>query len=153
MQLTRRLLIFGNRKLHYQAPRQEVEEAIRACVGAKAGTDIDLDGIKLGSNPGLDTQIMLAASRAASRTIPDNLLSNIKSAKALVEFLCAPQDLPEIKGIPKLELFRGDSVPPNITLINYRKKKWDANASRDFIVSSITDAGLRCTSGGKGPQL
>lgn len=143
MKLKGSLLIFSTRRLHYQASRLKVEEAIRGCMGSRAGADVNFDGIKFGSNPVLDAQIMLAASRAASRTIPDNLLSGIKSAKSLIDLLCAPQPLPEIKGIPKLELFRGDSVPSNVTLINYRKRKWDTNASREFIVSSITNAGLR----------
>jgi len=39
-------------------------------------------------------------------------------------FRSAAKPVVKSKGIPAVELFDGQELPPNIALINYRKKRW-----------------------------
>jgi hypothetical protein len=76
-------------------------------------------------------------TEALSISIPeDKVLSEMKTVGQLADALsrsaaqAASVDPP--KGIPALELFAGQALPPNVTLINYRKKRWSDEIAEQF---------------------
>lgn len=128
------------RKMHSCVPKATVEDAIRAVI--QADTKTPIHSIKLGDNPAFDVKVILAASNAAMTTVPDNVLQSLKTCGQLIQYLCRAQSPSVVKGIPKFELFAGDEPPPNVTLFNYRKKKWTDLEYRKFLENSMKDAGL-----------
>lgn len=73
------------------------------------------------------------------RPIPDEQLGNIKRARDLLEFVEATVEKPRPKGLPLYEIFGGksDQIPSNMTIINYRKKKWTDKMAADFVERSL----------------
>lgn len=67
-----------------------------------------------------------------NKNVPDNLLNQLKTAESIEQFFKEVPE-PELpKGIPRLELFHGQNIPPNLRLINYRKKKWSDQVADRF---------------------
>jgi hypothetical protein len=129
-----------SRQLHSAVPRESVKQAIRSCIQASETTSVEY--IKLGSDAALDTKIILAASQAANTPVPDHILASLSTCSDLLRYLCEPRRPPTVKGIPKFELFSGEKLPANVTLINYRKKKWSDGEYQDFLRGSFSNVGL-----------
>ena len=128
------------RGLYSAASSARVIEAIR--LNLKEEEMKKLESFEFGKELQRDTRIILEASKAACVDVPDHVLDKIKTIKDLIRFLCAKRKPPIAKGIPKFELLAGEEMPPNVTLINYRKRKWDNNHSREFIRSTLRTAHL-----------
>lgn len=83
---------------------------------------------------------MMAVAETFKVGIPeDRVLSEIKTVGHLVDALEAQREsetssAKPVKGIPALELFSGQkTLPPNMTLINYRKKRWSDDIAEQFV--------------------
>lgn len=94
--------------------------------------------LKFGDNLEIDTKIALNASITAKRPIPDNLLSQFKTIGDLVKFLTKEIPIEGGKGIPWVEIFKCSSLPPNVTLINYHKRKWSHTQYYSFLQKEIS---------------
>lgn len=129
------------RSLHTCASREAVLKAIKASL-PQAQQQAAPEKVRLGIDLGQDFAIINAASTAASFRIPDCDLVSFKTCGDLVEYLCAPISAPKVKGVPRFELLHGDAPPPNVRLINYRKRRWEAGAYKQFIAQSFARVGL-----------
>ncbi len=127
------------KRLQSSAPRDIVERAIRECI---VESRINPGKFKFGENLQHDFDIIRAASKAANRAVPDQAIGTFKTASDLVKYLCKEMPLPLIRGIPKLELFHNIDLPPNVRLINYRKKKWSDQEFRGRIRAALKEAGI-----------
>lgn len=140
------MLILGCRRtlarsLHTCASRETVLKAIKAIL-PQAQQQAAPEKVRLGTDLERDFEIISAASAAASFKIPDCDLASFKTCADLIEYLCAPISAPEVKGVPRFELLHGDAPPPNVRLINYRKRRWDAGTHKQFITQSFARVGL-----------
>lgn len=123
--------------------RRALERVVREGVlGGVAGVNAQKGDFAFGSDPALDTRIITAASKAAGRSVPDCMLERLPTVSRLLDYLCLPMERPSVKGVPKFELFAGAELPPNVTLINYRKRKWTDQIYSDFLRRSLRAAGL-----------
>jgi hypothetical protein len=86
-----------------------------------------------------DAQIALEASNAANRPIPDNLLSQFKTIGDLVKYVSREVSINGGKGIPWIEIFKCAHLPPNVTLINYHKRKWPEEHYKFFIERALSN--------------
>lgn len=124
--------------LHRTPSRETVHTAIASAAGLAKNAIISQ--LKFGKNVELDTQIFNAASRAADRVIPDFQLSKLHTGADLLEYLCKPEKIPIANGIPLIELYHGQEQPKNVTLINYRKKKWTPEIYRQVLSKAMRNA-------------
>lgn len=86
---------------------------------------------------------MTAVTETLNKDIPDRLLSEIKTVGHLVDALETSVEAKEMpKGIPALELFAGQVIPPNMTLLNYRKKRWPEDVAQLFVRKAYEKAGV-----------
>jgi len=77
---------------------------------------------------------LTAVSDEFGREIPDNLVGDLETPRDLIKFLSTPVPMAVPKGLPKWEIFGGRTdLPPNITLVDYRKKKWTPKIARTFV--------------------
>jgi acyl carrier protein len=129
-----------SRGLHSVVPVETIKRAIRSCI--QLDTEANIESVRLGNDPLLDTRLIVAASQAASIPVPDHVLSTLKTVGDLLKYLCTPNLPPRVKGIPKFELFAGENLPRNVTLINYRKKRWSDSTYAAFLKSSMKEVGL-----------
>lgn len=89
---------------------------------------------RIDADANVKQSILLAVMKEFKRDIPDNRIASLQTIRDLQCFLkeeATPQH--RIVGMPALELFRGQAIPPNVTLINYRKKKWNDVMAAHFI--------------------
>jgi hypothetical protein len=105
-------------------------------------THRDLQKIKLNTGRKSDLAIIKAAWNVSPREICDSDLSKFNTANDLVDFVTKPIELAGGKGIPLIEIFGGIQPSSNISLINYRKKRWSDVEHRNFLLSALKGTGL-----------
>lgn len=126
---------FCKRTLHSCVPREAVIEAIKDCL--PPAQQKAPGNVRFGVDWEQDFKIIQAASQAAAFSIPDCDLASFKISADLIEYLCNPLKAPEVKGVPKFELFCGDELPPNVLMINYRKRRWDNAMYNNFLFKAF----------------
>lgn len=72
-------------------------------------------------------------------TLPDNVISELESPEKIVTMFESRKVVDSsFKGIPALELLRGQETPPNLQLHNYRKKKWSNQVLSQFVAKAYS---------------
>lgn len=79
------------------------------------------------------SQILIEISKLTGLAVPDNKLDAINTANDIVDCLSTPKKSALEKGMPALEIFHGQQLPQNVTLINYRKRKWTDSVAALFV--------------------
>lgn len=74
-------------------------------------------------------------------TLPDNIIAELDSPEKIEgSFNVGKNVEASFKGIPALELLRGQEIPPNLQLHNYRKKKWANQVFSQFVAKAYAKA-------------
>lgn len=133
-------LDLARRCIHVAASREAVEKSIQQIFPDK--TPFELLKYRFGSCTQTDINVIRAAAQAAHTSIPDNQLSRLATVSDLIEFVCAPTSPPKVKGIPSLELFAGDPMPANVSIRNYRKRRWSDELYTSYLRRSLSMANL-----------
>jgi hypothetical protein len=74
-------------------------------------------------------------------TLPDNVISELDNpGKIISMFQTQKQSVASFKGVPALELLCGQELPPNLQIVNYRKKKWSNQVFSQFVAKAFAKA-------------
>lgn len=73
----------------------------------------------------------------AGRIIPDHNLRNLSTKEDLINFFSTPQIVSPKKGVPYLEIFGGKTLPGNVSILNYSKRKWGKTATFSFLNKAL----------------
>lgn len=128
-----------SRCMHSSPSRETIAKVIRGCLPENSP---NLNQMKLSADPDFLTKVIVTASRVAKVEVPDNILATFSTYNDILNYLCQPRKPPTVKGIPKLELFSGDQMPANVSILNYRKKRWSEAEHHEFVQKSLREAGL-----------
>lgn len=127
----------SRRRLNVAAPREAIKHSIEEFFPNVPQSEVL--NYRFGECRQRDIKIILSAANVAQKVIPDNQLAQFVKISDLIDYLSIPVHAPKVKGIPSLELFSGSPMPQNVTLSNYRKRRWNKELWSIFLQRALSN--------------